>query len=196
VTLPPGALKTLEILAIIAGVGYVILAARRNRLCWIAGAVSSALFAFVFALRALPMQAGLQVFYVAMSAYGWWSWARTASAGELPVGRWPVLGHVAAALVLTALSFLTARWLATETHAAWPLLDSLTTWFSLFATWLVARAKLENWLYWIIIDGVLVFVFFAQQLPYTACLFLFYIVISVAGFIGWRRRFKLQMVPA
>jgi nicotinamide mononucleotide transporter len=189
-------LKTLEILAIIAGVGYVILAARRNRLCWIAGAVSSLLFALLFAWRALPMQAGLQVFYVGMSVYGWWSWTRTASAGELPVGRWPIPRHVAAALLLTALSFLTAHWLAAETHAAWPLIDSLTTWFSLLATWLTARAKLENWLYWIVIDGVLVFLFFAQHLPLTACLYLFFIAISGAGFIGWRRRFKLQAVAA
>ena len=58
---------------------------------------------------------------------------------------------------------LSARWLAAETDAAWPLLDSLTTWFSLLATWLAARAKLENWLYWIVIDGVLVFLFYVQQ---------------------------------
>ena len=193
-TLPAGLLKTLEILAILAGVAYVILAARRNRLCWIAGAVSSLLFTLLFALWALPMQAGLQVFYVGMSVYGWWSWTRSASAGELPVGVWPISRHLAAALMLTALSFLTARWLAAETHAAWPLLDSLTTWFSLLATWLTARAKLESWLYWIIIDGVLVFVFFAQRARYTPYLYLFFIVIAIAGFIGWRRRFKLQTV--
>jgi len=189
-------LKTFEILAAIAGVGYVILAARRNRLCWIAGGVSSLLFVLLFALDALPMQAGLQVFYVVMSAYGWWSWTRAASAGELPVGRWPLSRHLVAALALTALSFLTAHWLAAQTHAAWPLLDSLTTWFSLLAFWLTARAKLESWLYWIVIDGVLVFVFFAQQMRYTPYLYLFFIVIAIAGFIGWRRRFKLQTVAA
>ena len=63
-----------------------------------------------------------------------------------------------------------ARCSRAETDAAWPLLDSLTTWFSLLATWLAARAKLENWLYWIAIDGVLVFLFYVQGLPFLALL--------------------------
>ena len=42
----------------VTGVGYAVLAARRNRLCWISGAVSSACAALVAGLSALPMQAG------------------------------------------------------------------------------------------------------------------------------------------
>jgi nicotinamide mononucleotide transporter len=196
VTLPADALRASEILATIAGAGYVVLAARRSRLCWIAGAVSSALFVLVFAAGDMPMQAGLQVFYVAMSAYGWWSWTRSAAEGELPVALWPLPWHIGAAIFVTLISLLTARWLASETHAAWPLLDSLTTWFSLLATWLTARAKLENWLYWIVIDAALVFVFFEQRLWFTASLYLFFIAVAVAGFVGWRRRWQLQAVPA
>ena len=84
-------------LVLATGVAYAVLAARRNRLCWIAGAVSSACAAALFGLNKLPMQAGLQVFYVAMSVYGWWSWKRSAGEGELPVGLWPLRWHLAAA---------------------------------------------------------------------------------------------------
>jgi nicotinamide mononucleotide transporter len=101
-----------------------------------------------------------------------------------------------AALVVVVLSFAIARLLAAETQAAWPLLDSLTTGFSLLATWLAARAKLENWLYWIAIDGVLVFLFYVQDLPFLAFLNLLFIGIATFGFIAWRRRLHLQMVPA
>ena len=141
-TFSPETLNTFEILAALAGVAYVILAARRNRLCWIVGAVSSAFIAVVSALSDLPMQASLQVFFVVMSAYGWWSWKRSSAQGELPVRVWPLTWHIGAALVVLALSFLSARWLAAETDAAWPLLDSLTTWFSLLATWL-QRTRLQ-----------------------------------------------------
>jgi nicotinamide mononucleotide transporter len=82
------------------------------------------------------------------------------------------------------------------TKAAWPLLDSLTTWFSLFATWLQARAKLENWLYWIAIDGVLVFLFYMQDMPFIAVQFAILIGIATAGYIAWRRRLHAQAVPA
>lgn len=194
--LPAEVLKTFEILSLLAGVGYAVLAARRNRLCWIAGAVGSACLAISSAVSHLPMQAGLQVFYVAMSAYGWWNWTRSSESGELPVGVWQLKWHIGAAVVITSLSFLSAHWLAESTRASWPLLDSLTTWFSLLATWLAAQAKLENWLYWIAIDGVLVFLFYAQGLPYISLQFLILIVIAAGGFIAWRRRILAQMVPA
>ena len=195
-TLPAGLLKSLEIFAMLTGAGYAILAARRNRLCWVAGAVSSLCAALLAGLRALPMQSALQVFFVGMSVYGWLSWTRSAAAGELPVGLWPHSWHLGAALVVIALSFVSASLLAAGTQAAWPLLDSLTTWFSLLATWLAARAKLENWLYWIAIDGVLVYLFYVQDLPFLALLNLLFIGIAVGGFIAWRRRLQVQSVPA
>lgn len=180
----------------ITGVGYAVLAALRNRLCWVSGAVSSAAAALAAGLRLLPMQSALQVFFVGMSVYGWISWSRSGTDDELAVGVWPPGRHLGVALALIGLTFVSAHLLAAETSAAWPLLDSLTTWFSLFATWLAARAKLENWLYWIAIDGVLLFLFYAQDLPILALLNLLYIGIAAAGFIAWRRRFKAQAVPA
>jgi nicotinamide mononucleotide transporter len=196
VTFSPQALNTFEILAAVAGVAYVILAARRNRLCWIVGAVCSAFIAVVSGLSALPMQASLNVFFVGMSAYGWWSWTSSGAQGEVPVRIWRLAWHIAAVLVVLALSFSSARWLARETDAAWPLLDSLTTWFSLLATWLQARAFLENWLYWVAIDGVLVFLFYARGKMLLALLNLMYIGIAAATFLVWRRNLKMQMVPA
>jgi nicotinamide mononucleotide transporter len=195
VTLPPGVLRSFEIVGTLAGVAYIVLAARRNRWCWIAGAVGSGLAGIVFACRALPMQAALNAFYVIMSGYGWLRWTRSTGEGELPVGVWPLGWHLGAALALVALTFVSARLLSDETHSAWPLLDSLTTWFSLLATWLTARGKLENWLYWIVIDTILVYLFFVQAMPLFALLYLVYVVIAAAGFIAWRRRFRAQEVP-
>jgi nicotinamide mononucleotide transporter len=196
VTLTPVVSQSIEILAMVTGVGYAVLAAGRNRLCWVAGAVSSAGAAWLAGLRGLPMQSGLQVFFVFMSVYGWLNWTRSAEQGELPVGLWPVAWHVGAAVVIVLLSIASARLLAAETRAAWPLLDSLTTWFSLLATWLAARARLENWLYWIVIDTALVYLFYAQQLYFLALLNLLFIVIAASGYIAWRRRLRSQAVPA
>jgi nicotinamide mononucleotide transporter len=191
-----GALEAVNGLALASGVTYAVLAARRNRLCWIAGAVSSACAAILSALNKLPMQAGLQIFYVGMSVYGWWSWKRHSSEGQLMIGVWPLGWHLGAALVLTFLSLVSAWWLRPGDVAAWPLLDSLSTWFSLLATWLAARAKLENWLYWIVINALMVFLFYAQKVWGMALLSVFLMVIAGAGFIGWRRRLQAQGAPA
>src|SRR6185503_20597817 len=186
----------LEYVATVTGLGYAVLAARRNRLCWAAGAVSAACAALLAGLRGLPMQSGLQVFYVAMALYGWLSWTRSATQGELPVGKWPAAWHLGAAVLLVLLSLGSARVLASETGAAWPLLDSLTTWFSLLATWLAARARLENWLYWIVINGLMVFLFYAQKVWGMAVLSLLLMGIAASGFIAWRRRYRAQGAQA
>jgi nicotinamide mononucleotide transporter len=191
-----GALEAVNGLALVTGVTYAVLAARRNRLCWMAGAVSSACAAILSALNKLPMQAGLQVFYVGMSVYGWWSWKRHTSEGQLLIGVWPLRWHLCAALVLGCLSLVSAWWLRPGNVAAWPLLDSVTTWFSLLATWLAARAKIENWLYWIVINALMVFLFFVQKVWGMALLSVFLAVIAGAGFIGWRRRLREQGAPA
>ena len=191
--LPSEVLDNIERLSLVTGVGYAVLAARRNRLCWIAGAVSSACAAVAYGARGLPMQSGLQVFFVGMALYGWLSWTRSAATGELPVGLWPLPFHLGAAVVITLLSLGSASLLVANTDvAAWPRLDSLTTWFSLLATWLVARGRLENWLYWIVIDMVLVFLSYKQGSMPMALLNLLFIAIAIGGFIAWRRRFQAQ----
>jgi nicotinamide mononucleotide transporter len=182
-----------EILAVAFGLIYVLLIYRRQRLGWIAGAASSIIYVYLAARAHLPMQSLLQFYYVVMSVYGWCNWTRTE--GQLGGGieRWPLRHHLLAGLAIALLSVLTAQVLRRETHAAWPYLDSMTTWTSLFATWLVARLKLENWLYWIAADSIMVYLFAAQGYPFSAALFLSYVTIAVFGFRAWLRRYRLQV---
>ena len=191
----PELVRTAEIAATLLGAAYVILAARRNRLCWAAGALSSVLVGALSFMRELPMQGALNAYYVGMAVYGYWNWSRMSGEGELPVGTLPLRWHIVAAACIVPLSWATASLLARETQAAWPLLDSLTTWFSLFATWLVARARIENWIYWIIIDGVLVYLYYMQGLPIIALQFGVFMALALSGFIVWRRRLGAQVVP-
>jgi nicotinamide mononucleotide transporter len=192
VTLREATLWTLNALALVTGVAYAVLAARRNRLCWIAGGVCSACAAVLAALSRLPMQAILQVIYVGMALYGWWSWVRSTRDGELNVGTWPVSRHLLAGIALAAVSLGNAYWLRQGELSAWPLLDSLSLWFSLFATWLAARARLENWLYWIVLNALGVFLFHEQGSWGMAVLSALLVFIAVAGFVAWRRRLQAQ----
>jgi nicotinamide mononucleotide transporter len=196
VTFHPWVLTGAEIIGASLGLAYSVLAIQRNRLCWIAGAMCSLLTMVLMAIKGLPMQSGLQLFYVAMSVYGWITWKRSAEEGELPVGVWPLKWHLVAGVSIALLSLLSARWLADYTHAAWPRLDSLTTWFSLLATWMVARGLLENWLYWIAIDVILVFLCWQQDMPWFAAQMTLYVGTAFAGFLAWRKRFRAQTVAA
>lgn len=181
-----------EFVAVVLGVSYVLLILKCNRLGWLAGAASSTIYVYLAARAHLPMQSVLQFYYVVMSVYGWRNWTRAQQQQGGGIGRWPVRNHVLALLAIALLSALTAQWLRRETHAAWPYLDSMTTWISLFATWLIARLKLENWLYWIAADSVMAYLFAAQGYPFTAALFLTYMVIAVFGFREWLHKYRLQ----
>ena len=187
-----GLVKTtpLEAASVALGLAYSILAVKRIRWCWVAGGLSSSILIYLSARAALPMQATLQAYYVAMSFYGFWQWSRERHEAPLKVSLWPLRSHLIAWLVILLASALSARWLAAETQAAWPFLDSVTTWASLLATWLVARMKLENWLYWIATDSVLVFLFVRQESVAVAGLFAAYLVISVFGFVSWLKNYR------
>jgi nicotinamide mononucleotide transporter len=181
-----------EALAVLLGVVYVLLILKRQRLGWIAGGVSSAIYVYLAARAHLPMQSTLQAYYVVMAFYGWYSWTRSQRREGGRISRWPLHYHLAAMAAIVLLSFITARWLALETHAAWPHLDSLTTWTSLLATWMVARIKLENWLYWMAADVVTAFLFAAQGYPVSAGLFLTYLIIAAIGFRAWLQQYRRQ----
>ena len=183
------ATSLLEGAAVVAGLVYVVLAARRNRWCWLFGGLSSAALAWLASRSALPMQAALHTFYVGMSVYGFHRWsAERDAAGQVKIGWWPWWHHVIAWLAIALATFASAHWLARHTLAAQPLLDAACTWGSLLATWLVARARIENWLYWIVIDAALGVLFATQGLALVALLYFTYLVIAAAGFASWLRK--------
>ena len=190
------ATSPLEAISVILGIAYSVLAVRRSRWCWVCGGLSSAILVYLAARARLPMQSALQLFYVVMSVYGFRSWVRHAKDTDSLVTTWPVRAHLGAWLLILALSAASSRWLAAETGAAWPFLDSVTTWASLVATWLVVRMKLENWVYWIAIDVVLTYLFIAQKLPFIGLLYATYLGISAVGFATWLRTYRLQARPA
>jgi nicotinamide mononucleotide transporter len=183
-----------EAVSVVLALAYAVLAIKRNRWCWVTGGLGSAITIYLSLEARLPMQAILQVYYVVISVYGWWHWTREEEArGTLLVSTLPMSWHVIASVAVVVVSALTARWLASHTHAAWPFLDSLTTWGSLYATWLEARVKLENWLYWIFLDSVLGFLFGAQGLYLLALLSVVYLGVSAFGFLRWLKTYRTPL---
>lgn len=182
--------SVLEWISLLTGVGYALLAVRRSRWCWAFGAVSSAILVWLAWNAALPMQALLQAGYVAMSAWGFWQWSRDGDGASLPIGVWPWRVHALLLAGIVGLGLLAAPQVAQWTQAAWPRLDTITLLASLAATAMVALARLENWLYWIAIDAVSVFLYAAQSLWFVALLYFLYLCIAIGGYRAWRQRWR------
>lgn len=183
-------MAAVEAIAVAAGAAYILLAIARRRACWIAGGVSTALYAFVFAGAGLPLQAALQVLYVALSVYGWLAWGAGGDAAQ-PV-RWRLRAHLIALAAVAAATGASLLLLARFPLSEAPLADALGTWASVAATWLLARRVVDSWLWWIAVDAGLAALFAGQGLAGTAALYLGYALLAVAGYRSWRR----AMAPA
>ncbi|MEM1141005.1 MAG: nicotinamide riboside transporter PnuC [Pseudomonadota bacterium] len=176
--------ELLEYLGTALGLIYLLLAIREQRTCWIAGALASAVFFFVFLRSGLPAQALLQVYYIAIAVHGWIVWGRvddrilvsrlTIRHHASLVGLWILLG---VGTVAVAGQFLNA--------VAW--FDSLTSWGGVLATWLVARKFLDAWIYWVVIDTASALLYLSQDLRATAVLYGVYTALAAVAWHEWRQ---------
>lgn len=182
-----------EIIAVLLGVAYLLLAMRENILCWYAAFVSTAIFLWVFWDVNLYMESGLQVFYLVMAIYGWYQWRGGAADNDsLAISTWSFRTHVMLIVGVVAVSALTGWLLQQFTDARLPFMDSLTTWGAIVTTYMVAKKVLENWIYWFFIDGLSIYLYLDRELYFTAVLFAAYVIIVIFGFIAWQRRYRQQ----
>ncbi|MEO0996187.1 MAG: nicotinamide mononucleotide transporter family protein [Pseudomonadota bacterium] len=181
-----GGLPLLEAVAVVLAVTYLALAVRQNRACFIAAFASTAIYVGLSFNVALPMHSALNVFYMGMAAYGWYSWRRD-GAMPLPVTVWPWPVHAAAIAAIGGGGWLAAALLSPSFSPALPLLDSWTTLGAVWATLLLTRKELTHWLYWIVIDAGLVYMFVQSCLWLTAGLYVVYLAMIPFGIANWHR---------
>jgi nicotinamide mononucleotide transporter len=176
-----------ELAAAVLAVLYLVLAIRQRLGCWVASFISSCLYVWVLFRARLYMESGLNAFYAAMALYGYWHWTHGAGGRTLAVARWTISRHAWGCVLVAGLSAVSSFFLRRFTPAAWPFLDSLVTWASALATFLVARKVFENWYWWLVIDSVSLCLYFSRGLYLTMLLFALYVAMIFAGMREWRR---------
>jgi nicotinamide mononucleotide transporter len=183
-----------EAVAVIFAIAYVLLAVKENILCWLFAFMSTAIYTVLFWDVSLLMESALNVYYMAMAVYGWQQWTRGGHNGNdkpqaLGVQSMSGLQHALVIAATAVLVMISGYLLSEHSSAAWPYVDSFTTWASVITTYLVTQKYLQNWLYWIVIDAVSIPLYIDRGLGLTALLFAAYIVIAVFGYLSWRKHF-------
>jgi nicotinamide mononucleotide transporter len=181
-----------ELLAVILAIAYLLLAVRENVLCWYFAFVSTAIYTVLFWDVSLLMDSALNVYYMVMAVFGWYQWTRggvnnASESQPLAVQSMSKRQHVLVIIAVILLSLTSGYLLSENSSAAWPYIDSFTTWASVITTYLVTRKYLQNWFYWIVIDAVSVPLYLERGLNLTALLFVVYIIIAVSGYFSWRK---------
>lgn len=182
-----------EVAAVILALAYLLLAMQEKISCWYAAFASTLIYLFLFWDVSLLMESALQVFYLLMAVYGWWQWRHHRDKRrDLHIHRWPLRTHLVVFAGVGLLTLVFGYLLDTNTSAALPYLDSFTTWGAVATTYMVTRKVLENWLYWIVVDGVSIYLYLDRGLYLTALLFLLYVMIVIVGFFQWRAIYKRE----
>ena len=181
-------LNILESAAVLSSIIYVLLAAKQNIWCWIFAAISTILYIYICFSAQLFAETGLQFFYLFMAGYGYYNWNK--SDHKKIVIQWKINNHIYLIICASSLAFLIGFLLKTYTEATMPIIDSFTTVFAIITTYMVAKKVLENWLYWIIIDSVSVYLYFNKDLYLTSLLFILYTIIAIFGYFSLIKKMK------
>lgn len=173
----------IEILAVLFSIIYVTLAAKESIWCWAAALISVSIYIYICFQAQLYAETGLQVFYFIMAIYGYFSWSNSNSL--LRINELAIRHHILIMILGSLLTFLLGFYLSVYTDAQLPIVDSFTTVFSIIATYMVVKKILSNWLYFIIIDTVSIYLYFSRDLHLTALLFSVYTIIAIIGYWKW-----------
>jgi nicotinamide mononucleotide transporter len=190
------ALSWVEIVAVLAGIVYVVLSAQDNIWCWSFGILNALLSIYLFYHSQLYAESFLYVYYVLAGIYGWYSWGKGWGAQEhLAISAWKLQKHAPVLLISEVLSLILGYILAHYTDARYPWMDAHTTLFSFAATFLSTRKVLENWIYWIIIDAVSIGICWGRELYFYAFLMVVYTIMAYWGWRNWKNLLqKVEMI--
>ena len=186
-------LSLIEVIGFVTGVGCVWLAARENIWNWPVAIVNAVSFIIVFFGAKLYADCSLQLVYIAISSYGWWSWLHGGRGrSELPVSKLrpaAIPQFALSTVVVTAVLMLMLRRFTDSTVPFW---DALTTAMSLTAQYMLARKVLENWWLWMAADVIYVALYLYKGLYLTSLLYVIFFALCVVGLLRWQ---KLLVAP-
>jgi nicotinamide mononucleotide transporter len=180
----------LEIAATALTLVCVILAVRRSLWQFPTGIAGSGLGFIVFWNAGLVSSAILQPLFIALQLYGWWFWLRGQDEAAPRIGRTAPATLIFACLGAVGLAGAGASILEALTPARLAFWDGAILCLSLVAQWLLSLKRIENWLVWIAVNALSVFVYGAQGLWLYCALYVFFFFNAIWGWWEWRRELR------
>ncbi|MDC0378196.1 MAG: nicotinamide riboside transporter PnuC [Flavobacteriaceae bacterium] len=178
----------LEITAVIFGLLSVWYSKNNNILVFPTGMISTSIFIYLLYKWVLLGDMLINAYYFIMSIYGWYIWTRkkndietpitTASSNEKKIGLIIFLSS----LVFVYLVYVYFDKWGTITS----YIDNLTTAIFFVGMWLMAKRKIENWIFWIIADIISIPLYFYKGFTFTSLQYLIFTFIAIAGYYSWK----------
>lgn len=175
--------------ATIVSLIYIFFAVKNKPVAFVFGLIASSFWAFEGYINLnLKFDAFLQLFYVAMSAYGLYAWKMGGENNSaLAIRRLSPNGQVVIIISGVLLSIIFGYIGKYYFNTSLPYLDALTTGFSIIATVLLVRRYIDNWIYWMVINPVYIFIYWKSDAYLFIIIMMIYIVMAVLGYKNWKR---------
>lgn len=182
------------------GLLYLFLEIRQHRAMWVVGFLTSLVYVFVFFFSKIYAYMGLNIYYVAISIYGFWQWTRksgtgTSGTGEAAATQEAILYRNMTPRLFAGISFAILALFALLyyvlhhfTDSPIPVGDAFTTAVGIVATWMLARRIIEHWIFWIIVNCVSVYLYYLRGLYPTMFLYICYAVLAAIGLYTWKKK--------
>ena len=183
-------MTTFEIIAAILGAISVWLVVKRNVWNFPIGIIMVLMYTRIFYDANLYSDMLLQIVFLVMQVQGWWNWVNgEKSDDDLIAVRtlnsqqwwWSVAAQVIGTL---ALGYVMKR----STNAALPFLDAFTAVMSIIAQWWLNKRYLENWIFWIVVDVIYLYIYPSRALYATAILYFIFLIMAITGYMAWRKK--------
>ena len=191
--LTPETANLIEKISVVLNLIYLFLLIKENIWCWIFGIVGSLLGGLVFLNVNLYSESILYgFFYTLIGIYGWYTWTNNSNEKDFIISKGSIKNIALTILVGIGLSSLLGYFFYKNTDANNPFVDAHTTVFSLIASYMQANKVLANWIFWIIINGVSVGLYWVRGLNFLPWLMVIYFISSFVGLYEWNRRYQRQ----
>ena len=183
----------LEWIGAFTGFYCVYLAAKQNIWNWPVAIISVIAYVIVFYKNKLYGDAGLQIYFMGTSIYGWYFWLKKKERSEKSVTSLSNTEYAWIFFTTVILSLLLGLFLKKFTSTNVPYIDGFCTVVSFIAQILMTRKILQNWSLWILVNICYVPLYIYKNLYVTAILYLILLILAWLGYVDWRKDYKKQI---
>ena len=187
----------IEFVAVLAGIGSVWFSRKENILVYPVGLINTVFYIYISIKGNLLGEASVNLYYTIMSIYGWILWSRKDKQKHETILHisWSSRKEWIQQLLFFAFFYISI--FAALTWAKQAFAPEAIPWADAFASataytgmWLMARKKVESWIWWIATNCASIPLYFIKGYIFTSVQFLVLLILAVAGLIEWKKRVK------
>ena len=180
----------LEIIGVIFGFLSVWYSKQNKIWVYPTGMVSTSIFVYLLLKWGLLGDMMINGYYFIMSIYGWYIWTRKVdSTHNTPITETTNKEKKLSVIIfILTLIFVYIIYQYFDKWTSWvAYVDTITTGIFFVGMWLMARKKLENWIFWIIGDIISVPLYFYKGLTFTSIQYFVFTIIAFYGYLAWKK---------